>query len=174
MPEQKTDRERVEFALKTENDGSEFYAQAREKTDHKLARAAFEVLSNEEKRHVALIRGLGKHLEGGGDAAEPDSPTRADLESSIKTIYSEATEKSGEGTMDPEEAYKRAIELEKRISALYHDYASECDSDEAKRLFDVLYREEQHHLSLLEDMLEYLTKPDQWFIDRDGVMLDGG
>jgi len=174
MPEQKTDKERVEFALKTESDGSDFYAQAKDQTDHKLARAAFEVLSNEEKRHVALIRGLGKHLEDGAELAAPESPTEADLKSTIKTIYGEAIEASGDGKMDPAEAYKKAIELEKRISALYFDYSSACDSDEAKRLFDVLYKEEQRHLSLLEDMLAYLTKPDEWFIDRDGVMLDGG
>ena len=174
MPEQKTDRERVEFALKTESDGSDFYSQAKEQTDHKLARAAFEVLSNEEMRHVALIRALGKHLEEGAALEEPDSPTGSDLKSNIKTIYGEAIEGRSEGTMDPAAAYDRAIELEKRISALYFDYASECESDEAKRLFDVLYGEEQRHLNLLEDMLGYLTKPDEWFIDRDGVMLDGG
>jgi rubrerythrin len=174
MPEHKTDMERVEFALKTETDGSEFYAHAKEHTNHKLARAAFEVLSREEMRHVALIRGLGKHLKEGSPLAEADSPSRKDLESTIKTIYSEALDASGDGTMDPTDAYEKAIELEKRISALYFGYSSECESDDAKRLFDVLYREEQRHLSLLEDMLAYLTKPDQWFIDRDGVMLDGG
>ena len=97
-----------------------------------------------------------------------------DLQANVKTIYGEATEESGEGDLDPAEAYGKAIELEKKISSLYYSYIEECESDEAKRLFDVLYREEQDHLTLLEDMLGYLTKPDQWFIDRDMVMLDGG
>lgn len=174
MPKQSTDRERVDFALKTESDGSDFYGTAKEQTNHKLARAAFELLSREEMRHVALIQALGKHLKGDAAVPEVASASRADLESTLKTIYGTASEGVGEEKMDPAEAYEKAIELEKRISALYYQYASECESDEARRLFDVLYREEQRHLSLLEDMLAYLTKPDQWFVDRDGVMLDGG
>lgn len=174
MPGQKTDQERVQFALRTETDGSDFYAQAKEQTNHKLARAAFELLSKEEMRHVALIQGLAKHLKGEGGVAEPKSPSMADLESTLKTIYGTAMEGTGREKMSPSDAYERAIELEKRISALYFEYSSECESDAAKRLFHVLYGEEQRHLNLLEDMLAYLTKPDQWFIDRDGVMLDGG
>ncbi len=174
MPEHKTDQERIDFALRTESDGSDFYARAKVQAGHKLARAAFEVLSREEMRHMALIEGLAKHLKGEGELAEPKSPTMAELETDLKTIYGDAMDEPGEGKMDPAEAYKRAIELEKKISALYFGYTSECDSDAAKRLFHILYGEEQRHLSLLQDMLAYLTKPDQWFIDKDGVMLDGG
>ncbi len=123
---------------------------------------------------MALIEGLAKHLKSGGEIEEPKSPSMAELQSSLKTIYGEAMAQPGDDKMDPAEAYKKAIELEKKISALYFGYESECESDAAKKLFHVLYGEEQRHLSLLQDMLAYLTKPDQWFIDKDGVMLDGG
>lgn len=172
MPDHATDRDRVLFALRTERDGGSFYDSARKHASHKLARAAFELLAREEERHVELIDALARSLDGEEEAIAVDSPTRAGLEFSLKTIYEDASE--GGGDLDPAEAYAKAIDLENRISALYFEYARECDSDEAKRLFDVLYREEQDHLSLLEDMLAYLTKPDQWFIDRDGIMLDGG
>ena len=174
MTDGATDRDRVLFALKTEKDGSGFYDMAKERTSHKLARAAFELLAKEELRHVDLIEALAKRIDGEGDSIDPDSPTRANLESSLKTIYGSAADDTSAGDLDPADAYEKAIELEKRISALYYGYARECESDEAKRLFDALYREEQDHLSLLEDMFAYLTKPDQWFVDRDGIMLDGG
>ena len=175
MPETRTDKERVELALTTERDGNGFYEQASKRMKHKLARAAFEMLAKEELRHVALIEGLGQRLDGEGGPLDPDSPTLKDLQANVQTIYGAATEEGGgEGDLDPAEAYRKAIELEEKISSLYYGYIEECDSDEAKRLFDVLYREERDHLTLLEDMLGYLTKPDQWFIDRDMVMLDGG
>jgi len=169
-----SDRERVDLALKTEKDGSAFYAQATGRTAHKLARAAFELLSREEIRHVGLIEALAARLSGRGGPVVADSPTKASLAKGIKTIYQSAMEESGTGDLDPAKAYEKAIELEKKISALYFEYARESESAEARTLFNVLYREEQDHLSLLEDMLNYLTKPDQWFIDRDGVLLDGG
>ena len=174
MTEKTTDRERVQLALTTESDGGDFYRQATQKTDHKLARAAFEMLAKEEDRHVAIIQALAKHLKGEDAPLDVDSPTLKDLQSDVKTIYGAASEEGIEGKLDPAETYRKAIELEKRISSLYHGYIEECDSDEARRLFEVLHREEQNHLALLEDMLGYLTKPDQWFIDRDMVMLDGG
>ncbi len=174
MPEHNTDRERVEFALKTEQDGHRFYQTAAKKMAHKLARAAFELLGKEELRHVELIEGLGKQMGGEGEAPTIEMVTRKTLESDLKTIYGNASEDSVQAEMDPATAYEHAIELEKKITGLYAEYAKVCDDDGAKRLFAVLHKEEEHHLSLLEDMHAYLTKPDEWFIDRDGILLDGG
>ncbi len=174
MPEHSTDRERVEFALKTEQDGHEFYQMASKKLVHKLARAAFELLGKEELRHVELIEGLGRQLGGEGEAPTIETITRKDLESGLKSIYENAQENPVENEMDPAVAYEKAIELEKQTTSLYAGYARECDDDAAKRLFTVLLQEEEHHLNLLEDMHAYLTNPDEWFIDRDGIMLDGG
>ena len=174
MPEHNTDRERVEFALVTEQDGHEFYQMAAKRTSHKLARAAFSLLSKEELRHVALIEGLGHQLGGEGEAPTIEMVDRKALESGLKSIYESAHEEAIEEEMDPAEAYERAIELEKKITGLYSEYSKSCEDEGAKRLFAVLHKEEEHHLSLLEDMHSYLTKPEDWFIDRDGIMLDGG
>jgi rubrerythrin len=174
MPEYVTDLEKVEFALKTEQDGHEFYQMASKKTSHKLARAAFELLGREELRHVALIEGLGKQLGGEGEAPTIEMVTRKALESDLKTIYETAHEGVIEEKMDPAAAYEKSIELEKEITSLYAQYSKDCDAEAAKRLFAVLQQEEEHHLSLLEDMHAYLTKPEEWFISRDGIMLDGG
>ena len=174
MPEHSTDRERVEFALKTEQDGHEFYQAAAKKLAHKLAKAAFELLSKEELRHVALIEGLGQQLGGEGEAPTIETITLKTLESGLKSIYESAQEESVEDGMDPAIAYEKAIELEKQITGLYADYARECEDEGAKRLFTVLLQEEEHHLNLLVDVHAYLTKPYEWFIDRDGIMLDGG
>jgi rubrerythrin len=169
-----TDRERAALALRTENDGRSFYEQAKTRTSHKLARAAFEILAKEEERHVGLIEALGQSLIGKGGPVAVDSPTKGALAQGIRTIYECAMDEKPAGDLDAAKSYEKAIELEKKISALYFECARECESDEARRLFNVLYREEQDHLTLLEDMLMYLTKPDQWFIDKDYVLLDGG
>lgn len=174
MPEPANDRERVDFALRTESDGSGFYENASGRTDNKLARAAFAMLAKEEERHVELIRALGQRLEGSGEPVEAESRTQKDLARSVHTIYGEATDASAEADLDAGEAYRKAIELEKKISSLYYGYIEDCESDEAKHLFKVLHKEEQDHLALLEDMLNYLTRPDDWFVDRDMVLLDGG
>jgi rubrerythrin len=174
MAPKMTDRERVDLALKTENDGSTFYMRASGRVTHKLARAAFEILAKEELRHVALIEALSARLRGTGAPVVVNSPTKGSLAKDIKTIYGSAMEDSSGPDLGAAEAYGKAIELEKRISALYFEDGRECESDEARKLFSVLYREEQDHLTLLEDMLNYLTKPDQWFIDKDYVLLDGG
>jgi len=173
MAEAMSDRERIERALKTEESGNDFYLDTAAKTDHKLARAAFEMLAKEEIRHVELIEALSRSLEGEGGPVESSSPDKKTLEKKVKTIYEKAGDEDIEGKMEPAEAYEKAIELEKKISSLYYDYIEECQSEEARRLFKALYREEQDHLSLLEDMLGYLTDPDRWFIDRDMVLLDG-
>ena len=62
----------------------------------------------------------------------------------------------------------------RRAWDIIFEYAKIWESDATKHLFKVLYREEQDDLGLREDMLGYLTDPNQWFVDRDMVMLDGG
>lgn len=174
MPEPTSDRGRVEYALQTERDGTSFYEHASKHTAHKLARAAFETLAKEEIRHVTIIESLAKFLDGKDADLEPDSPSLKDLENTIRTIYGTASAEMVEGDLDPAEAYAKAVELEKRIAALYYRYSQECETSEAKRVFDVLYVEEQDHLSLLEDMLRYVTNSEQWFTDREATMMDGG
>jgi rubrerythrin len=174
MEKPTNDRERVDFALRTEKDGHQFYQMAAKKTAHKLARAAFELLGREELRHVALIEALDKELSGVGEAPDAREVDLKTLTSNLKSIYKSEGEETGEVKFDAVEAYQKAIELEKRITALYTDYLKESDDEGARRLFAVLQREEQHHLSLLQNMHAYLTKPGEWFIDQDGVMLDGG
>ncbi len=173
MPEAMSDMERIDLALKTEESGNHFYLDAAAKTDHKLARAAFEVLAKEETRHVELIEALSRSLKGEGGPVEADSPEKTDLEKRVKTVYEKAGDEKVDAKMEPKEAYEKAIELEKKIASLYYGYIEECQSDEARRLFQALYREEQDHLSMLEDMYGYLTEPGRWFIDRDMVLLDG-
>jgi rubrerythrin len=106
---------------------------------------------------------------------EPEEVDRKSLESDLRSIYEHAgQETAADTTFEAVEAYEKAIELEKRITSLYTEYMMESDDVAARRLFAVLQREEQHHLSLLTDMHAYLTRPEEWFIDRDGVLLDGG
>jgi rubrerythrin len=175
MDKPTTDRERVDFALKTERDGHAFYVKVSKQTTHKLARAAFDLLAKEELRHIALIEALDKGLSGEGKVLEAKEVGRKHLESDLRSIYeSEGQATSDEVAFQAEDAYAKAIELEKRITALYAGYISESEDERAQRLFAVLEREEQNHLSLLQDMHAYLTKPGRWFIDRDGVLLDGG
>lgn len=174
MGKQGSDHERIQFALKTERDGHDFYDTVVKQADHKLARAAFELLAKEELRHVSMIEALEKELHGEASASETKSPGLKALELGVRTIYESASDEISGAEFDTTGAYEKAIELEKRITALYHGYSKDCDSAAARRLFAVLGREEQNHLTLLEDTLGYLAKPGEWFIDRDGVMLDGG
>jgi len=169
-----SDRQMIEFALKTERDGKAFYDQASTRTSHRLAGAAFALLAREELRHASLIESLARATPSRAGTAEIDAQRRESLERDIRTIYESVTDDQAGGDLDAAEAYSEAIDLERRVSALYYRYAQECESDHARSLFDALYREEQDHLSLLEDMLAYLTKPEEWFIDRDMTLLDGG
>jgi rubrerythrin len=174
MPEFASDTERIEYALKNEHDGHTFYQQAAKKASQKLARAAFDLLSREELKHIDLIEGLGRQLGGEGADVEAEELTLKALEKDLVTIYKEASEDPIEDTMDPAAAYEKAIGLEKDVTGTYAAFSRECEDEGARRLFAVLQKEEEHHLSLLEDMHAYLTKPEEWFIDRDGIMLDGG
>ncbi len=174
MLEPTSDRGRVEYALQTERDGISFYEHASRHIAHKLARAAFVMLAREEERHVDTIKSLARFLDGEGEPADFDAADPGSLKKTIHTIYSATSADDLDGDMDAAEAYAKAIEIETRVIDLYGQCAKECETAEARHLFDVLYREEADHLKLLEDMRGYLIDPEQWFVDRKMILREDG
>lgn len=174
MPEPTSDRGRVEYALQTERDGINFYEHASRHIAHKLARAAFTMLAREEERHVDTIKSLARFLDGKGEPIDLDPTDPGSLNKTIHTIYSAASAEDLDDSMNAAEAYAEAIEIETRVIDFYGQCAKECDTDEARHLFDVLRREEAEHLKLLEDMQGYLINPEQWFVDRKMILREDG
>lgn len=166
----------LEFALRFEREGKEFFEKAAKITNNSLGREVFQTLAEEEDVHMNKIMEVYQNLEKKGKWEERitvvGNPDR------VKTVFAEAMEKIDKdikaGTSDLE-ALKKVMELEQRGQNLYYNDLAEKAADPLeKRFYLTLATEERGHFLLILDSYDYLSNPSGWFAQKERSLLDGG
>ncbi len=154
----------VAKAIETEELGNRFYAEQAAASTNPLAKTLLEELAADEARHAEWFREVMARIEtGDGPFDYPDAPER-ELEERMKAVFTGmATALASETSNKQEDVLKMAMALEKESFGVYDGLFKKASSDEERRFFDRLRREEYSHLTALENVLTYLTKTGMWF-----------
>jgi len=162
------------MAIKTEEEGHEFYCRAAEKASHPLARETFASLAVDEQLHILYLKKVHAQIHQGGceeEAWEQKVEAEAEaekkgLQGRMKTIFSRAlkrTERQVRPDAELLEIYKMAINFEREGIELYGELAEEESDPQAKKFYAAMQEMEKNHLTLLDSSLQLLEDPGQWF-----------
>ena len=146
-----------EFAMQMEKDGEQFYREIADKTDDPGLKRIFNTLADEEVVHYNTFKKLFE--KSGAEAVESNILDKA------KNIFAEMKESGGmKITADSAqtEAYKKAMEAEKDAYSFYESKAAEVDDPNEKQILLTFAREERRHYRLLENVLEFVSRPESW------------
>lgn len=146
-------------AIKTEQDGIEFYLKAAETTEDKNGQDTFRQLARDEQNHLELLQRQYNSLKDDKKwtrfpeikkiMSEQDSP----LFPKGKEAFEKAvTKKSGDI-----DAVLFGLDIENRSFELYKRSASDTADSAGKDMFEFLAGEEREHFNLLMMRYEYLT-----------------
>jgi len=153
------------YAMQMEKDGEEYYYKLAQETNDKGLRAVFSMLAQEEARHYEMI---SKARTARPQMAETSILTDA------KNIFAQIKE-SGE-SFDPEPgqvgAYKKAQEIEKKSMDFYREKAGEVEQEYQKELFLKLAEEEKKHYFLLENIIDFVSRPETWLENAEFCHLE--
>ncbi|MFQ5809131.1 MAG: ferritin family protein [Armatimonadota bacterium] len=157
----------LQLALKTEHDGYRFYVDAAGKSGSALAKATFEGLAAAEMMHIEVIQMYHDAFRAEGGVPEAGSlPERPDLPKRIATIFSYAA-KTLDATVaeaaDDTSAYQKALEFERKAYEMYRDMGAKTEDESAKAFCEFMATEEDDHYKLLDETLQYLNEPADWF-----------
>jgi rubrerythrin len=144
------------YAMQMEKDGERFYREIAGKADSTGIKRILTMLADEEVKHY---RAIEKMQQGrAGQMAETNILDRA------KNVFVQMKEEGGEFTPDLEqiELYEKAQEIEKRSRQFYEEKAAQADRDDQKQLFERLAVEEAKHYFLLENLIDFASRPGQW------------
>ncbi|MEN6306377.1 MAG: ferritin family protein [Anaerohalosphaeraceae bacterium] len=143
------------FAMKMEQDGETFYRELAQKTTHKGVANILEMLADEEVKHYKAI----KAMQGGANTmAETDVVGRArNIFQRIREFGDALDTCSDDITM-----YRQAMKLEKQSEDFYLDRADQVDEQGQKQLFLQLAGEEKKHYYLLENIVDFVSRPQHW------------
>ncbi len=151
----------LKLAMEREKNANKFYIQAAERTADPNGKKTFRWLAKEEGRHLARLSKQFRSLAGDNKWLEWKSRV-VPIEKYELPRPSEA-----KGPVSPSaseiEALEQAIKSEKEANAFYKNAEDSTPDLHGKAMFRALAREEEGHLALVEDELEWLRRSAQYF-----------
>ena len=160
--------EAVAAAKQLEVDGRTFYLEAAERTSSDALEKMFGALADDESKHLEWLE---KIEPGVTSAAEAN---RA-LYGKLKDVFGAASPADVAGKTEGDiEAIDFAIGMEDRSVEAYAEWAEKGESEDVRRLGEVLVGHERFHRQLLENAKEYLDRPGDWFASQEHWNFEGG
>ena len=160
----------VQAAKQLEMDGRKFYIEAGSNASNEITAEVFRHLAQDEEDHLKWIE---KMFPEGGSAEDINRKLYSDLEPIFANVPEEVR-KQIKDAEDDISAMKFAMEMEDKAQRAYGKWAEESDSDDVRELCLTLVKVERFHRQLLENMVQYLDRPDDWFQQQENWMFDGG
>jgi rubrerythrin len=144
-----------DFAIQMEQEGKELYLELSEKGGNEGIKKIFKMLASEEEKHTEIVRAM---RESTPEVAETG------ILSEARNVFAEIREKGEKvETSGPQaDLYRTALDIEDRSIKFYTEKAGEEKAPERKKIFEALAGEEKKHFFLLNNMLEFISRPQTW------------
>jgi rubrerythrin len=169
----------TKLAIELEKKGFDFYTQTAAKTSNPLAASTLTGLAEREILHLNKVKEFYQKLTGEKELASDwlkgidVPPKREELLRPILQKLKDILNKPFETRKDIEEAYKIAEGLERDSYNLYDKISKESQDDIARKFYAALAIEEKEHYAILEDTLQYLNNPGDWFKKEERWIVEG-
>jgi predicted RND superfamily exporter protein len=144
-----------EFAMQMEKDGEDYYRHLVKQTENKGLKRIFIMLADDEVKHYETIKKM-----------RTEAPRLAETQilSGAKNIFTQLKASGEKFNFDGKQAklYKKAQEIEKKSQDFYLTKAKEVEKAYQREIFLKLAEEEKKHYFLLENIIEFVSRPETW------------
>lgn len=155
-----------EFAMEKEKDSRDFYRQLAEKAADKGLAKIFNMLADEEEKHYRIVEQMKNNT--------PQEVGDTDFLSDAKNIFKQMKKGTGKFSFPASQIdiYKKAQAIEKQSREFYLQKADEVKDVQQKKIFFQLASEENKHYFLLDNILEFVSRPEQWLENAEWYHLE--
>ena len=145
-----------QFAQQMEKDGEQYYRELANTSNDKGLQSIFHALADDEVKHFRLF----KEMEKGAD---PDWAS-SEVFDKAKNIFAEKREVRETYDFSDKQvtAYLKARDMEERAETFFREKAGEMENPYQKELLMNLAEEERKHRILIENIIEFISKPESW------------
>jgi rubrerythrin len=151
--------------MQMEKDGENYYRQLAQQTANKGLQTILTVLADEEVKHYNAIERM--------QTAEAHMAETTIL-TDAKNVFAQIKE-SGESLdfdIKQTELYGKAQDIEERSRDFYLEKADEVKEEYQRKSFLRLAEEEKKHYFLLENIIECVSRPEQWLENAEFYHLE--
>jgi rubrerythrin len=152
-----------DFAMQMEKDGEAYYRDMAAGCGVEGIKNILNLLADDEVGHFQTFKKLKE--ETPADIAGTAILTNAG--NIFARMREKDTKKEYNVDVSEIELYKKAIEIEKKSEEFYKEKANEMDNPKAKEIFLTIAEDERRHQFLLENMINFLSRPVTWVEDAE-------
>ncbi|MBK5251903.1 MAG: ferritin family protein [Peptostreptococcaceae bacterium] len=154
-----------DYAIEKEEAAKKYYENFSGCSKNPGIKKIFNMLAEEEQKHCDILKNIDKY-----DGMEKETGL---LENATELLISSLkTNKESLCNSENLEVYEKAIEMEHESIRIYENAFSETDDPKAKKAFRFLADQEIKHKSLIENIIEFITKPKRTVEDAEFARLD--
>lgn len=154
-----------EYAMQMEKDGEDYYRQLAQQTKNEGLKTILIMLADEEVKHQNVIEKMKK---------EKTQLAQTTILNDARNVFAQLKE-SGEKfdfNVEQKEIYIKAQDIEKKSQDFYTEKANEIKDEYKKDIFLRLAEEEKKHCFLLENIIEFVSRPETWLENAEFHHLD--
>jgi len=155
------------YAMKMEKDSENYYRELANKTGDLGLQNILKMLANDEVKHYHIIEQMMK-TDVSVELAETDILENA------KNIFIKIKGKNLVFDFDLTQInfYRKAQEMEEKSYKFYIEMSGKAEIESQKKIFLKLAGEEKKHMFLLENLVEFVSKPETWIENAEFNHLD--
>jgi rubrerythrin len=155
-----------DLAMQMEKDGETFYRHLVEKTANPGMRNIFGLLTGDEAKHFQVLKKMKETFQ----AELVSTP----ILSKAKNIFQLLREEKNWDVLPAGQIdlYRKAKEIETRSFAFYMEKAREIGDPKSQKLFFLIAEEEKRHEFLLDNILQFISRPQTWLENAEFNHLD--
>jgi len=154
-----------EFAMEKEKYSEDYYRQLAGKSNNKSLETVFNMLADEEAKHYKIVSDMKEDVA-------PDLAETAVL-SDAKDVFAKMRESTQGFNFDVSqtELYRKAQKIEKQSQDFYLEKANGAEKIQ-KEIFLKLADQEKKHYFLLENIIDFVSRPETWLENAEFYHLD--
>ncbi len=155
-----------EYAMKLEKDGEGYYRELVIKVDNPGLKTILTMLADAEVRHYNTFRSMKNN--------EPVSvPDTTPLLTEVKNIFVRMKEEEKAITENASDIdlYRKAQDIEKKTEEFYTEKSAEVPAAQ-KPIFLKIADEERKHYLILENIINFVSRPFEWLENAEWYHLE--
>jgi len=155
------------YAMKMEKDSENYYRELANKTDDAGLQNILKMLAKDEVKHYNIIEKMMK-TDASAELAETNILKNA------KNIFIKIKGKNLVFDFDLPQInfYRKAQEIEEKSHQHYLEMSDKVEDKTQKSLLLKLAEEEKKHMFLLENLVEFVSRPETWIENAEFNHLD--
>jgi rubrerythrin len=155
------------YAMKMEKDGENYYRELASQTEDIGLQNILKMLADEEVRHYNIIEQMMKS-KASAELAETG------ILKKVKNIFIKIKGKNLVFNFDLPQInfYRKAREIEEKSYKFYIEMSDKVEIESQRKVFLKLAGEEKKHMFLLENLVEFVSRPETWIENAEFNHLD--